>query len=62
MVHGSLIACIKMGVSGTNTKQQASIPFFGHTKMLHMLVSVGSNALAADVLTQVWWPELRAWD
>ena len=52
MVHGSLMACIKMGVSATNTKQQASVPFFGvigHTQMLHMLVSVGSNALAAAV-------------
>ena len=39
-----------MGVSGTNTKQQGAIPFFGHTKMLHMLVSVGSTALAAAVV------------
>ena len=53
MVHGSLMACIKMGVSATNTKQQASVPFFGvigHTQMLHMLVSVGSTALAAAVV------------
>ena len=45
MVHSSLIACIKMGVSLTNPKQQAAIPFFGHTKILHMLVSMGSTAL-----------------
>ena len=45
MVHNSLIAaCIKMGVSPTNPKQQAAIPFFGHTEILHMLVSVGSTA------------------
>ena len=37
-----------MGVSLTNPKQQAAIPFFGHTKILHMLVSVGSTALVAD--------------
>ena len=40
------IARIKMGVSPTNPKQQAAIPFFGHTKILHMLVSMGSTALA----------------
>ena len=50
MVHSSLIACIKMGVSLTNPKQQAAIPFFGHTKILHMLVSMGSTALAAAVV------------
>ena len=50
MVHSSLIACIKMGVSLTNPKQQAAIPFFGHTKILHMLVSMGSTALAASVV------------
>ena len=49
MVHSSLIACIKMGVSPTNPKQQATIPFFGHTKILQMLVSMGSTALAAVV-------------
>ena len=49
MVHSSLIACIKMGVSPTNPKQQAAIPFFGHTEILHMLVSVDSTALAAAV-------------
>ena len=49
MVH-SLIACIKMGVSLTNPKQQAAILFFGHTKILHMLVSMGSTALAASVV------------
>ena len=46
MVHGSLMTCIKMGVSPTNPKQQAAIPFFGHTDILHMLVSMGSTALA----------------
>ena len=50
MVHSSLIACIKMGVSPTNPKQQAAIPFFGHTKILHLLVSMGSTALAAAVV------------
>ena len=57
MVHSSLMACIKMGVSPTNPKQQAAIPFFGHTEIqryfteiLHMLVSVGSTALAAAVV------------
>ena len=50
MVHSSLIASIKMGVSPTNPKQQAAIPFFGHTEILHMLVSTGSTALAAAVV------------
>ena len=31
-------------------KQQAAIPFFGHTKMLHVLVSMGSTALMAAVV------------
>ena len=44
------MASIKMGVSLTNPKQQAAIPFFGHTKILHMLVSVGSTALVAAVV------------
>ncbi len=39
-----------MGVSPTNPKQQAAIPFFGHTEILHMLVSMGSTALAAAVV------------
>ena len=38
------------GLSLTNPKQQAAIPFFGHTKILHMLVSMGSTALAAGVV------------
>ena len=38
-----------MGVSLRNPKQ-AAIPFFGHTKILHMLVSMGSTALAAGVV------------
>ena len=50
MVHSSLMAFIKMGVSPTNPKQQAAIPFFGHTKILHLLVSMGSTALAAAVV------------
>ena len=50
MVRSSLIACIKMGVSLTNPKQQVAIPFFEYTKILHMLVSVGSTALAAAVV------------
>ena len=50
MVHSSLIACIKTGVSPTNPKQQAAIPFFGQTKILHMLVSMGSTALVAAVV------------
>ena len=50
MVHSSLMACIKMGVSPTTPKQQAAIPFFGHTEILHMLVSMGSTALAAAVV------------
>ena len=49
MVHSSLMACIKMGVSLTNPKQ-AAIPFLGHTKTLHMLVTMGSAALAAGVV------------
>ena len=40
MVHISLILCIKMGVYLTNPKQLAAIPSFGHTQILHMLVSV----------------------
>ena len=43
------MASIKMGVSPTNPKQ-AAIPFFGHTEILHMLVSVSSTTLAADVV------------
>ena len=50
MVHSNLIASIKMGVSLTNRRQQAAIPFFGHTEILHMLVSTGSIALAAAVV------------
>ena len=50
MVHSSLMASIKMGVSPTNPKQQAAIPFFGHTEILHILVSVGSTALVAAVV------------
>ena len=50
MVHSSLMACIKMGVSLTNPKQQVAIPFFGHTEILHMLVSMGSTTLAAAVV------------
>ena len=42
--------CIKMGVSPTNPKQQAATPYVGHTEILHMLVSVGSTALAAAVV------------
>ena len=52
MVHSSLIACIKMGVSLTNPKEEkkAATPFFGHTEILHMLVSMDSTALAAGVV------------
>ena len=50
MVHNSLIACIKMGMSPTNPKQLAAMPFFGHTTILHMLVPMGSTALAAAVV------------
>ena len=32
------------------SKQQAAISFFGHTEILHMLVSMGSTALAAAVV------------
>ena len=42
------MASIKMGVSPTNPKQ-AAIPFFGHTEILHMLVPMGSTAIAAAV-------------
>ena len=45
-----------MGVSPTNPKQQAAIPFFGHTEILHMLISMGSTALAAAVV-----PGMVAW-
>ena len=50
LVHGPGIACIKMGVSPTNPKQQAAISLFGNTKILHMLVPMGSTALAAAVV------------
>ena len=50
MVHSSLMASIKMGVSPTNPKQQAAIPFFRHTEILHMLVSMGSTAFATAVV------------
>ena len=46
----SLIACIKMGVSPTNPKQQAAKPFFVHSEILHMLVSMGITVLAAAVI------------
>ena len=39
-----------MGVFLTNPKQQAAIPFFEHTKILHMLVSMSSTALVAAVV------------
>ena len=39
-----------MGVSPRNPKQQAAIPFFGDTKILHLLVSMGSTALTAAVV------------
>ena len=39
-----------MGMSLTNPKQQAAIPFFEHAKILHVLVSVGSTVLAAAVI------------
>ena len=54
MVHSSLIESIKMGVSLTNPKQQAAIPFFGHTEILHMLVPMGSTALAAAVVLPMY--------
>ena len=44
------MASIKMGVSSTNPRQQAAIPFFGHIQILHILVSMGSTALAAAVV------------
>ena len=50
MVHSSLMACIKMGVSPTNPKQQAAVPLFGHTEILHILVSMDSTALAAAIV------------
>ena len=50
MVHSSLMASIKMSVSPTNPKQQTAIPLFGHTEILHTLVSWGSTALAAAVV------------
>ena len=50
MVHSRLMASIKMGVSPTNPKQQAAIPFFGHPEILHMLVSMGSTAFATAVV------------
>ena len=50
MVHSSLIVSIKKRRVPTNPKQQAAIPFFGHIEILHMLVSMGSTALAAAVI------------
>ena len=50
MVHSHLMASIKMGVSPTNPKQLAAIPFFGYTEILHILVSMGSTAFAAAVV------------
>ena len=44
------MASIKMAVSLANPKQQAAFPFLGHTQILHMLVSLGSTALAAGVV------------
>ena len=39
-----------MGMSPTNPKQQAATPLFWHTVILHILVSMGSTALAAAVV------------
>ena len=63
MVHISLILCIKMGVYLTNPKQLAAIPSFGHTQILHMLVSVSSTALAAAVVSPRYdGPKFCVWD
>ena len=50
MVHSSLITCIKMDVYISNPKQLAAITLFGNTKMLHMLVWMGSATLVAEVV------------
>ena len=50
------MASIKMGVSPTNPKQQAAIPFFGHTEILHM----GSTAPAAAVVMISKWQLLAS--
>ena len=49
VVLSGLIACIKIAVYLTNPKQLATIPLFGHTEILHMLVSMGNTALVAAV-------------
>ena len=55
MEHSSsLIACIKMGVYLTNPKQLAAIPLFGHTEILHMLVSMGRAALVTLLSYPGW--------
>ena len=46
-----------MGVSPANPKQQAAIPFFGHTEILHMLVSM--VALLLPLLLS--YPGMVAW-
>ena len=47
MVHSSLMACIKMGVSPNNRQLYHSLDT---QKILHMLISMGSTALAAAVV------------
>ena len=44
MVHSSLIACIKMGVSLTNPKQQAAIHtiFWTHKNTAHAAINLAS--------------------
>ena len=54
------MACIKMGVSPTNPKQQTVIPFFKHTEILHMLISVSSTALAAGCMVYTERAEMAA--
>ena len=55
MVLSSLIACIKMGMSLTNPKQQAAIPFFEYTKILHNNAGInGQHCSAAGVVLPIY--------
>ena len=56
MVHSSLITYnvsmihVLKWVCPYKSKQQAAIPFFGNTKILHMLLSLGSTIVTAAVV------------
>ena len=50
MVHSSLMASIKMGVSPTIPNNRQLYHSLDTQRILHMLISMGSTALAAGVV------------